>query len=37
MENGIADHVGEGLQEAVESGNYERGRAVEHSTTWFTF
>lgn len=37
FENGIEDHVGEGFQEAVESANYERGRAVEHSATWYSF
>ena len=37
MENGIEDHAGNGLREAVESGRYEQGRAVEHSRSWFTF
>lgn len=37
MENGIEDHAGNGLREAVESGHYEQGRAVEHSRSWFTF
>lgn len=37
MENGIEDHVGEGFREAVEAGNYEQGRAVEHSCSWFSF
>lgn len=37
LENGIEDHVGNGFREAVESGRYEQGRAVEHSCTWLTF
>lgn len=37
MENGIEDHVGNGLREAVESDRYEQGQAVEHSRSWFTF
>ena len=37
MENGIEDHVGNGLREAVGSGCYEQGQAVEHNCTWFSF
>lgn len=37
MENGIIGDVGNGFREAVETGNYEQGRAVEHSCSWFSF
>ena len=37
MENGIEDHAGNGLREAVGSGCYEQGQAVEHSRSWLTF
>lgn len=37
MENGIVDEVGNGFREMVETGNYEQGRAVEHSCFRFSF
>ncbi len=37
MENGIADHVGSGLQEAVEAGKIEEGEAEAHTRTYYTF
>lgn len=37
LENGIPDQVGCGLQEALESGEYEEGQAVLHSRSYYTF
>ena len=37
MENGIEDHVGNGFREAVEAGAVERGKAEEHTVTYYTF
>lgn len=37
LENGIPDQVGCGLQEALESGEYEEGRAVLHRRSYYTF
>lgn len=37
FENGILEHVGCGLREALESRSYERGEAELHHTTYYTF
>lgn len=37
MENGIEDHVGNGLREAVETGAVEQGEAKKHTVTHYTF
>lgn len=37
MKNGIEDHVGNGLREAVEAGNFETGEAKAHTRTYYTF
>lgn len=37
LENGIADEVGHGLFEAIEAGEYEIGKAVLHTTSYYTY
>lgn len=37
LTNGILDHVGHGLQEAIAADNYEQGEAVLHTAPWYEF
>jgi len=37
LENGIVDHVGNGLREAIEAGTVECGEATRHQVTYYTF
>ena len=37
LTNGILDHVGQGLQEAIAADNYEQGEAVLHTASWYKF
>ena len=37
IESGICDHVGSGLMEAIQSGEYETGKAVLRADSYYTF
>jgi len=37
LENGITDEVGYGLSDAIKSGEYETGKAVLHTKSYYAY